>query len=296
MVGIVDSTGNVVVEYSYDAWGKPISTTASSTLTTELAELNPFRYRGYVWDKYTQNYYLNKRLYWVLTSRFLQCDNKLGQNRELSQSNYAYCLNNPINRMDKSGGESTSADKSKQLFIALSVVCNTLTYLSHHDKPCSDIGAAAKYREMKGSTSTNDPHITNCYAYSMGIEGWINPGSTTEYNVDFSSVYSIGVGVILDSINYGYTIRVLSSYDSQLYNNEYRIALRSGLEPDVYSGSYDYHFMVQTDEGTWAEKHGPGGNSILHSNGENPENIPWTLYGRPYYNSEILYFAIGLHE
>ena len=43
VVAIFDSTGNVVVKYSYDAWGKPISTTASSTLTTQLAELKKWR-------------------------------------------------------------------------------------------------------------------------------------------------------------------------------------------------------------------------------------------------------------
>ena len=40
--------GNLVVEYMYDAWGKPLSVTGS--LKTSLWELNPFRYRGYVWD------------------------------------------------------------------------------------------------------------------------------------------------------------------------------------------------------------------------------------------------------
>ena len=34
VIGIVDSTGKVVVEYSYNAWGKPVSTTG--TLATTL--------------------------------------------------------------------------------------------------------------------------------------------------------------------------------------------------------------------------------------------------------------------
>ena len=48
IVAILDSNGNVMVEYRYDAWGKPID--IRSTLTTELAKFNPFRYRGYVYD------------------------------------------------------------------------------------------------------------------------------------------------------------------------------------------------------------------------------------------------------
>ncbi len=61
IIGILDSNGSLGVEYRYDAWGKPISTTGS--LTTTLGELNPFRYRGYVWDLETELYYLRSRYY-----------------------------------------------------------------------------------------------------------------------------------------------------------------------------------------------------------------------------------------
>ena len=40
-----------VVEYTYDAWGKPLTTTG--TLANSLGTLNPFRYRGYVYDDET---------------------------------------------------------------------------------------------------------------------------------------------------------------------------------------------------------------------------------------------------
>ena len=43
---IVDASGNVVVEYTYDAWGKVLSTTGSMAGT--LGTIQPFRYRGYV--------------------------------------------------------------------------------------------------------------------------------------------------------------------------------------------------------------------------------------------------------
>lgn len=81
-----------------------------------------------------------------------------------------------------------------------------------------------------------------------------------------------------------------------MYEDEWKIALRVGTQPfATYNGIqlYDYHFMVQTDTGQWAEKHGPGGDSILWAEGETPETIPWTLNGVEYYDSEILYFAIG---
>ena len=48
MTGLVDSSGAQVVAYTYDAWGNPLSTTGNMADT--LGKLNPFRYRGYVYD------------------------------------------------------------------------------------------------------------------------------------------------------------------------------------------------------------------------------------------------------
>ncbi len=56
IVGIVNSTGTEVVKYTYDAWGKPLSTTG--TMAGALGVLNPFRYRGYVYDEELGYYYL----------------------------------------------------------------------------------------------------------------------------------------------------------------------------------------------------------------------------------------------
>ena len=63
VVGIVDSAGSLVVEYKYDAWGKPILVRTLTTAYEALAELNPFRYRGYVFDEETRLYYLRSRYY-----------------------------------------------------------------------------------------------------------------------------------------------------------------------------------------------------------------------------------------
>ena len=76
------------------------------------------------------------------------------------------------------------------------------------------------------------------------------------------------------------------------------LALRVGTMPyafNPYTGElyYDYHFMRQTDTGQWAEKHGYGGDSVLWNLGMTPDSIPWTLNGLPYYDSEIIYYAVG---
>ena len=48
IMGIVNTSGTVVVEYTYDAWGRLLTTTGSMAST--LGEINPLRYRGYVYD------------------------------------------------------------------------------------------------------------------------------------------------------------------------------------------------------------------------------------------------------
>ena len=54
VIAILDEAGNVVVSYAYDAWGAPIG--KSGTLAETLGTLNPFRYRGYVFDEKTGLY------------------------------------------------------------------------------------------------------------------------------------------------------------------------------------------------------------------------------------------------
>ena len=46
--GIVDQNKNKVLEYSYDAWGKLLSTTSSNTT---ISNINPFIYKSYYYDK-----------------------------------------------------------------------------------------------------------------------------------------------------------------------------------------------------------------------------------------------------
>ena len=98
IIGIVDNNGNLVVEYRYDAWGKPILTTG--TLKTSLGELNPFRYRGYVYDEETELYYLRSRYYAAYTGRFIVADVIFTQTPN-NVFNYTRC--NPVNYTDDNG-------------------------------------------------------------------------------------------------------------------------------------------------------------------------------------------------
>ena len=76
VVALIDANGTQVVEYGYDAWGNPISKTG--TLAATLGTVNPFRYRGYVYDEETSMYYLGKRYYSPKEMRFINGDLFLG--------------------------------------------------------------------------------------------------------------------------------------------------------------------------------------------------------------------------
>ena len=91
-----------MVEYVYDTWGKKVTTTGS--LAGTLGLFQPFRYRGYVYDWETGFYYLQSRYYDPTTGRFISADILLSTGQGVLGYNcYAYCLDNPVNRLDVNG-------------------------------------------------------------------------------------------------------------------------------------------------------------------------------------------------
>ena len=99
---IYDSEGNVVGEYLYDAWGNLLNADS----LTEIAKQNPFRYRGYYFDSETGLYYVSSRYYDPQVGRFINVDDTgyLGADGSvLSYNLFAYCMNDPVNRVDDGG-------------------------------------------------------------------------------------------------------------------------------------------------------------------------------------------------
>ena len=102
VAGILDSTGVLVVEYKYDAWGRATYASDQLPISNWLGVLNPFRYRGYIYDSETGMYYLRSRYYNPEIGRFLNEDGAIIPGL-LSTNLFAYCSNNPLSRVDTSG-------------------------------------------------------------------------------------------------------------------------------------------------------------------------------------------------
>ena len=99
VVRIVNSSRSVVASYTYDPWGKIISSSGT------LADINPLRYRGYYYDTETGFYYLQSRYYDPEIGRFINADSYASTDIVglLSTNMFSYCENDPINRSDHSG-------------------------------------------------------------------------------------------------------------------------------------------------------------------------------------------------
>ena len=108
VIALLDGTGNVVVSYVYDAWGAPIG--KSGSMAETLGTVQPFRYRGYVFDEETGLYYLRSRYYNPGWGRFVNADALIDQNL------YSYCKNSPIQFHDPSGYREELDDPFMEVF------------------------------------------------------------------------------------------------------------------------------------------------------------------------------------
>ena len=93
-----DADNAVVAEYTYDSWGNVLTATGS------LADINPFRYRSYYYDEETDFYYISSRYYDPEIGRFVNADVFPSTGQGIIGTNmFAYCGNNPVNRVDIGG-------------------------------------------------------------------------------------------------------------------------------------------------------------------------------------------------
>ncbi len=110
IIAIVDELGEVIVEYSYDAWGNVTfseSSLQNMTKASTLCFVSPFTYRGYCYDYDIELYYLQSRYYSAEIGRFINTDDTqiaiATQGEILGANLFAYCNNNPVMNVDFTG-------------------------------------------------------------------------------------------------------------------------------------------------------------------------------------------------
>ena len=104
VIAIVDEAAQVVASYTYDAWG--VCTITQDISECDIAQVNPFRYRGYYYDAETGLYYLQSRYYDPVVGRFLNADvaTYLGADGTVTGYQlFIYCCNNPVIYFDDCG-------------------------------------------------------------------------------------------------------------------------------------------------------------------------------------------------
>lgn len=117
---VIDSQGTRLVSYSYGDFGEVAETVADSDEARLAARINPFRFKGYFYDRETGFYYLKSRYYSPELGRFISADGEIGRaGNTMGMNLYAYCRNNPINLSDEGGNWPSWATK---LCIGLAVI------------------------------------------------------------------------------------------------------------------------------------------------------------------------------
>ena len=177
-----------MVKYIYDPWGKVLSTTGS--LASTLGTVQPFRYRGYVYDVETEFYYLRSRYYNPKWQRFINADSICVINM------FCYCDNAPINYVDENGNDKETAydeiynpmveqypllDSKKPGFHTKKDKMSTSEFIAH-------LWQAFKDTKWVYSTSGAQYRSTDCVGLYKMIMEWYYDKST------FKSLTTIAVG------------------------------------------------------------------------------------------------------
>ena len=179
VIGIYSANGTVIATYEYDDWGVCTvnilaSDSAGNSITSanHIANINPIRYRGYYYDAETNFYFLQSRYYDPTVCRFINADGYVSTGQGVLGTNmFAYCGNNPVNRVDPTGQFWITA----LIVTAVAVVCTVaLSGCSAKPKPepyKSADDAAKAFSEQVYSSSSYIRHEYSTEIYSRTING-----------------------------------------------------------------------------------------------------------------------------
>ena len=178
---IMNADGVAVVLYQYDAWGNVTQCFDGSE--QELSAINPLLYRSYYYDMELGMYYLNSRYYFPTFHRFLNADGFTQTGQGLLDKNmFAYCGNNPVNRIDSSGKFWGAV--AAIVLVAVGIA-STLGGCSRSEKPKSYSSPDEAAKAFSESVYSSSIYIR--HEYSTEIYSRTKNGITTySYNTPHS--------------------------------------------------------------------------------------------------------------
>ena len=100
-------------------------------MATSIGAANPLRYRGYYYDSETGFYYLQSRYYDPVTCRFINADSIIGTDDILGSNLFAYCDNNPVNKVNYFGQDGKNINLGKGWYYRIDPQ-NTNTGVKRH--------------------------------------------------------------------------------------------------------------------------------------------------------------------
>ena len=191
--------------------------------------MNPFRYRGYVYDEETGLYYLRSRYFASVLGRFISSDGLINRNL------YAYCNCSPLYSIDPDGTDTIQLRKQKKKVSEISVSdtgeisnisaldCATLLYYQLNKKDYVDFSLSASREPERSFYSSSGTHnLLKAGAYPI---------------FDFISVCSGEIGDCVDCVwpGWGQYVRAGIDVASELWL------------PDTAPATYKYtEFTVKT--------------------------------------------------
>ena len=165
-----------MVKYKYTAYGK-VTVTKD---TDGLADVNPFKYKGYYFDLESGMYYCHTRYYVPEWGRWLNSDHSyfLDANTATCVNLFAYCRNEPIGRIDVNGNFS--------LLVALILIIPTIIG--------AVVGAVQGYERAVEANKKYDEAIANGYdPTELGLKK-VNVGWETAKSAIFGGAVGLAAG------------------------------------------------------------------------------------------------------
>ena len=199
VIGIYNSSRQLVAKYTYNAYGEITAITNASGVdvsnnATHIANINPFRYRGYYYDTETGFYYLQSRYYDPVVGRFLNADAFVATGQGILGNNmFAYCGNTPISNYDPNG----------EFFISTLVACVVIGAVAG--------GAVGGYASYKKQGKVNWGWVVGGAVVGGALGYWAAPTVVSATGIAGASITIKGGITIIPAVLLGQNHHVLSN-------------------------------------------------------------------------------------